>query len=33
MLIIGERINASRNPVAEAISLKNAAFIQNEAKA
>jgi cobalamin-dependent methionine synthase I len=33
MLIIGERINASRRSVAEAISSRNAAFIQNEAKA
>ncbi len=33
MLIIGERINASRKPVAEAIASRNAAFIQNEAKA
>ena len=33
MLIIGERINASRKFIAEAISSRNAAFIQNEAKA
>jgi len=33
MLIIGERINASRKSIAEAISSRNAAFIQNEAKA
>jgi 5-methyltetrahydrofolate--homocysteine methyltransferase len=33
MLIIGERINASRKPIAEAISSKNAAFLQGEAKA
>lgn len=33
MLIIGERINASRKSIAEAISSKNAAFIQDEAKA
>ena len=33
MLIIGERINASRKPIAEAIASRNAAFIQNEAKA
>lgn len=33
MLIIGERINASRNYIAKAISSGNAAFIQNEAKA
>lgn len=32
MLIIGERINASRKPVAEAIASRNTAFIQNEAK-
>lgn len=32
MLIIGERINASRKSIAEAISSRNAAFIQNEAK-
>ena len=32
MLIIGERINASRKSIAEAISLRNAAFIQKEAK-
>jgi 5-methyltetrahydrofolate--homocysteine methyltransferase len=31
MLIIGERINASRKSIAEAISLRDAAFIQNEA--
>ena len=33
MLIIGERINASRKQIAQAISSNNAAFIQNEAKA
>jgi 5-methyltetrahydrofolate--homocysteine methyltransferase len=33
MLIIGERINASRKSIAEAISSRNALFIQNEAKA
>ena len=33
MLIIAERINASRKPIARAISSKDAAFIQNEAKA
>lgn len=33
MLIIGERINASRKPIAEAIASHDAAFIQNEAKA
>lgn len=33
MLIIGERINASRKAIAEAISSKNATLIQNEAKA
>jgi cobalamin-dependent methionine synthase I len=33
MLIIGERINASRKHVAQAISSQNVAFIQNEAKA
>jgi 5-methyltetrahydrofolate--homocysteine methyltransferase len=33
MLIIGERINASRRPIAEAISSRNAPLIQNEAKA
>jgi len=33
VLIIGERINASRKSIAEAISSRNAAFIQNEAKA
>jgi cobalamin-dependent methionine synthase I len=33
MLIIGERINASRKPIAEAIASRNAVFIQNEAKA
>ena len=32
MLIIGERINASRKPIARAISSRDAAFIQNEAK-
>lgn len=32
MLIIGERINASRKSIAEAIVLRNVAFIQNEAK-
>jgi len=33
MLIIGERINASRKSIAEAISTRNVSFIQNEAKA
>ncbi len=33
MLIIGERINSSRKQIAEAISSRNAGFIQNEAKA
>jgi 5-methyltetrahydrofolate corrinoid/iron sulfur protein methyltransferase len=33
LLIIGERINASRKQITEAISSKNAAFIKNEAKA
>jgi 5-methyltetrahydrofolate--homocysteine methyltransferase len=33
VLIIGERINASRKFIAEAITSRNAAFIQNEAKA
>ncbi|HYA90451.1 MAG TPA: dihydropteroate synthase [Thermodesulfobacteriota bacterium] len=33
MLIVGERINASRKPIAEAIASRNAVFIQNEAKA
>jgi cobalamin-dependent methionine synthase I len=32
MLIVGERINASRKSIAEAISSHNAPFIQNEAK-
>jgi cobalamin-dependent methionine synthase I len=32
MLIIGERINASRKPIAEAITSRNASFIQNEAR-
>ena len=32
MLIIGERINASRKPIARAISSRDVAFIQNEAK-
>ncbi len=32
MLIIGERINASRKSIAEAISSRNTVFIQNEAK-
>ena len=32
MLIIGERINASRKSIAEAISSRDAAFIRNEAK-
>jgi 5-methyltetrahydrofolate--homocysteine methyltransferase len=32
MLIIGERINASRESIAKAISDRNAAFIQHEAK-
>jgi 5-methyltetrahydrofolate--homocysteine methyltransferase len=33
MLIIGERINASRKPIAEAISSRNVFLIQDEAKA
>jgi 5-methyltetrahydrofolate corrinoid/iron sulfur protein methyltransferase len=33
MLIIGERINASRKHIAQAISSQNVAFIQSEAKA
>lgn len=33
MLIIAERINASRHYIAQAISSRNAAFIQDEAKA
>ena len=33
MLIIAERINASRKYIAQAISTKNKAFIQNEVKA
>lgn len=33
MLIIGERINSSRNSIAEAISSRDKAFIQSEAKA
>ncbi len=33
MLIIAERINASRKYIAQAISSRNAPFIQNEAKA
>jgi cobalamin-dependent methionine synthase I len=33
VLIIGERVNASRKSIAEAISSRNAPFIQNEAKA
>jgi 5-methyltetrahydrofolate--homocysteine methyltransferase len=33
MLIIGERINASRKSIAEAISSRDVAFIQKEAKA
>jgi len=32
MLIIGERINASRKSIAEAISSRNISFIQNEAQ-
>jgi 5-methyltetrahydrofolate--homocysteine methyltransferase len=32
MLIIGERINSSRKSIAEAISSRNASFIENEAK-
>lgn len=32
MLIIGERINSSRKPIAEAILSRNSVFIQNEAK-
>jgi 5-methyltetrahydrofolate--homocysteine methyltransferase len=32
MLIIGERINASRKSIADAISDRNAAFIRNEAE-
>jgi 5-methyltetrahydrofolate--homocysteine methyltransferase len=33
MLIIAERINASRKHIAQAISSQNAEFIQNEARA
>jgi len=33
MLIIGERINSSRNQIAQAILSHNSSFIQNEAKA
>lgn len=33
MLLVGERINSSRKSIAEAISSRNAGFIQNEAKA
>jgi cobalamin-dependent methionine synthase I len=33
MLVIGERINASRKPIAEAVASRNTAFIQSEAKA
>ena len=33
MLVVAERINASRKYIAQAISSKNAPFIQNEAKA
>ena len=33
MLIIGERINASRKSIAEAIASRDALFLQNEAKA
>jgi 5-methyltetrahydrofolate--homocysteine methyltransferase len=33
MLIIGERINASRKPIHEAIASRDALFIQHEAKA
>lgn len=33
MIIIGERINSSRKPIAQAILSNNARFIQNEAKA
>ena len=32
MLIIGERINSSRKSIAETITSRNVAFIQNEAK-
>ena len=32
MLIIGERINSSRSPIAKAIAEKDALFIRNEAK-
>lgn len=32
MIIIGERINTSRKPIDEAVSKRDAAFIQNEAK-
>ncbi|MFO8014383.1 MAG: dihydropteroate synthase, partial [Phycisphaerae bacterium] len=31
MLIIGERINATRTPIAEALKARDAAFLQNEA--
>jgi 5-methyltetrahydrofolate--homocysteine methyltransferase len=33
MLIVAERINASRKSIAQAISAEDAAFVQNEAKA
>jgi 5-methyltetrahydrofolate--homocysteine methyltransferase len=33
MLVIGERINSSRRPIAEAVESRDAAFIRNEAKA
>jgi len=33
MLIVAERINASRKPIAQAISTKDAEFIRNEARA
>jgi len=33
MLIIADRIDATRKHIAQAIAAKNAAFIQNEAKA
>lgn len=33
MLIIGERINASRGPIAAAVSARDVSFIQNEARA
>lgn len=33
MIIIAERINASRKHIAQAIAMRNAGFIQNEAKA